>query len=116
MNNLNNNFNNYSFQNQPFQQYFIQPQGVVYFINNSNELNNINMNSNVIVGICLPEETCYVKTIQNGSQNVSVYKFVNQNNQNNNESNISMILADFDKRLKTLENTNKKGGPLSELI
>ena len=84
MNNLNNNFNNYSFQNQPFQQYFIQPQGVVYFINNSNELNNINMNSNVIVGICLSEETCYVKTTQNGNQNVSVYKFVNQNNQNNN--------------------------------
>ena len=73
MANINNNFNAYPFQNQVMPQYFLQPQGMVYFINNFNEFSNLNMNANVIVGICLPEESCYVKTFQNGIQNITIY-------------------------------------------
>lgn len=112
MNNLNNNFNTYPFQNPAISQYFLQPQGIVYFINNLNEFSNIIMNSKTIVGICIPEETCYVKILENGIQNLSVYKLVKQ--ENNNKT-TEEILIELEKRIDALEGT-KKGGRLDELI
>ena len=114
MANLTNNFNGYSYQNQPLTQYFIQPQGMLYFINNSNELNNIPMTSNMIAALCVPEETCYIKMIQNGMPIINTYK-LSQPNLNSENKNIDDILLDFDKRLKALEG-NKKGGRLDELL
>ena len=114
MANMNNNFNGYSYQNQPMSQYFIQPQGMLYFINNSNEINNVSMTSNIIAALCIPEETCYIKMIQNGMPVITTYKLTQPNSSSDNR-NIDDILRDFDKRLKVLE-TNKKGGRLDELL
>lgn len=114
MANMNNNFNGYSYQNQPMSQYFIQPQGMLYLINNGNEVNNISMTSNIIAALCIPEETCYIKMIQNGMPVITTYKLT-QPNSNSENRNIDDILIDLDRRLKALE-TNKKGGRLDELL
>ena len=67
------NLNNYSFQNQPLQQYIIQPQGLMYLINSYNELNNIPLNNVNIVAFCFLENKCYIRTLQGGAPIVTTY-------------------------------------------
>lgn len=55
-------------------QYFPQPQGNVYFINNSLEVANIPMGSQLSVVLCPSEGTMYVKTLQGGAPTLMVYK------------------------------------------
>lgn len=118
-NNMLNNYNNYPFQTQQQspQQFFMQPQGLLYFINSALEISNVPLNSGIAVAMCLPEETLYVKTFQNGTPNVITYKLIAQNEiVKDEDKDIKEILLGLDKRLKALEKTNKKGGSLDELI
>jgi hypothetical protein len=55
-------------------QYFPQPQGNVYFVNNSLEVANIPMGSALSVVLCPSESTMYVKTLQGGAPTIMVYK------------------------------------------
>ena len=63
-------------QPQSFQgtQYFPQPQGNVYFVNNSLEVANIPMGASLSVILCPSEGTLYVKTLQGGAPTLMVYK------------------------------------------
>lgn len=117
------NFQN--FQNFQQNQFFLQPQGNLYMINNSNEINNVPVGLGLSAAICLNEGVFYLKTIQNGSPMIVGYKLnsleekgtmdanINQNG-NSFENRISSILNDFEKRIGNLEgkNTDKnsKGG------
>lgn len=117
MNNLtNNNFNNYPLQAQQNTIFFPQPQGMVYSINNSMELSSIPVNGGVSVAICLPEEMCYIKTIQNGMPIVTTYKLLPQNGTQKSDRDIKDILSELDQRLRAIEAKTNKGGRLDELI
>ena len=62
-------------QNQSYQstQYFPQPQGNVYLVNNSLEVANIPMGAGFSVVLCPAENTMYIKTFQGGSPTLMVY-------------------------------------------
>lgn len=56
------------------QQFFPQPQGNVYLINNSLEMANVPTGVGVSVAICLSEGVMYLKTMQNGNPMFVSYK------------------------------------------
>lgn len=62
-------------QNQSFAatQYFPQPQGNVYMVNNSLEVSNIPMGAGISVVLCPAEGTMYIKTLQGGAPTLMVY-------------------------------------------
>ena len=60
----------------PAQQFFPQPQGNVYSINNTLEVANVPAGSGITVALCIPEELMYVKSIQNGQPMFLAYKLV----------------------------------------
>lgn len=64
---------NYSYQAA---QYFPQPQGNVYFVNNSLEVANIPMGSGVTVVLCPVEQTMYLKTLQGGIPSLIAYSIM----------------------------------------
>ena len=119
---------NQNFQNFQQNQFFIQPQGNLYMINNSNEINSVPVGLGVSAAICLSEGIIYLKTIQNGAPMIIGYKLnsLDENtnskvsmdantNQNSNslETKITSILNGFENRLKALEDKNidkTKGG------
>ena len=131
-----NNYMNYTQgQNyQPYQatQYFPQPQGSIYMINNSNEVANVPVGAGLSAAVCLREGVIYLKTIQNGNSMLLGYRLsplennsnqsqingpiVNQNQpqpQNVNqestlEQKILSTLENFEARLKKLESPNEK--------
>lgn len=84
----------------PFQsqQFFPQPQGNVYTINNSLEVANVPMSAGLSVALCLSEGLLYLKSMQNGNPMFMAYKIIpydnvkdNQNNGNSNNSNAGQI-------------------------
>ena len=112
-------------------QYFPQPQGNVYLINNSLEVANVPMGSGLSMAICPSESIMYLKTLQNGNPVILAYKLnplegnLEQTQPATNnlapqqpstegslEQKILTILNDFDERLKKIEGgIGKKGGP-----
>ncbi len=111
------NLNNYSFQNQPLQQYIIQPQGLMYLINSYNELNNIPLNNVNIVAFCFSENKCYIRTLQGGAPIVTTYNLIQQENESGKEEKDLMnLIKSIDERLKKIENTPVKGGKLDEFL
>lgn len=116
MANLPNNFNNYPFQKTNSSAFLLQPQGIVYFLNNSLELANVPVNAGISVAFCLPEEVCYIKT-QGGAASVVAYKLVpKQEEVIPEEKNLVQMLSDLEKRLANLEKAQKKGGTLDEFL
>lgn len=127
--------NNY-YSNQMFsagspaqtQQFFPQPQGNAYLINNSLEVANVPMSGGVSVALCMSEGLMYLKTMQNGNPMFMAYKIIPyDNNNSNNDRNetsqndlITKQLNDFNTRLSTIEqkltNLKNNGGNLNELI
>lgn len=102
------NLNNYSFQNQPLQQYIIQPQGLMYLINSYNELNNIPLNNVNIVAFCFSENKCYIRTLQGGAPVVTTYNLIQQENKSEKEEkNLMDLIKSIDERLKKMINTKK---------
>ena len=62
-------------QTQSYQatQYFPQPQGNIYLINNSLEVANIPMSAGLSVAICPSENIMYIKTLQGGAPSIMIY-------------------------------------------
>ncbi len=56
------------------QQFFPQPQGNIYLINNSLEMANVPTGVGVSVALCLSEGVMYLKTMQNGQPMFVGYK------------------------------------------
>ena len=114
-----NQYNNLQYpQVQNSQQYnfFPQPQGIMYTINNSSELNNIPLNSSTIIAICFSEGLCHIRTLQNGTPIISSYKITPYVNEEKSiDKNLMELIKDIDTRLKNLENS-KKGGTLDEFL
>lgn len=54
-------------------QYFPQPQGNVYLLNNSLEVANVPMGSGLSIAICPSENIMYLKTLQGGAPSLIVY-------------------------------------------
>ena len=118
-----------SFQSQ---QFFPQPQGNVYTINNSLEVANVPMGAGLSVALCLSEGLLYLKSMQNGNPMFMAYKIMpydntkenQQNNQPNQNDVLNTLVESFQKcqeRLNILEKevkTLKKndGGKINELI
>lgn len=122
-------------QNMPqfqLQQFFPQPQGNVYTINNSLEVANVPMSAGLSVALCLSEGLLYLKSMQNGNPMFMAYKIMpydntkenQQNNQPNQNDVLNALVESFQKcqeRLNILEKevkTLKKndGGKINELI
>lgn len=56
------------------QQFFPQPQGNVYLINNSLEVANVPVGAGMSVAICMSEGILYVKAMQNGNPIFQTYR------------------------------------------
>ena len=118
-----NNYSNYN-QNQvpayqPYyaQQYFLQPQGGIYMIESSNDIANVPVGAGVSAAICLRESTLYLKTFQNGSPMLMIYRLSPLENNNNNNISTENNDSDFEKRLTSiLEDYNKRLGKIEEQL
>lgn len=97
-------------------QYFPQPQGNVYLINNSLEVANVPMGSGLSMAICPSEGTMYLKTLQGGAPSLIVYSIapyeapVSQNEVPDLATQIAELRAEIEALKKP------KGGAFSELI
>lgn len=107
------------------QQFFPQPQGSVYMINNSSEINNIPISGNLSAIVCLNEGILYLKTLQNGTPMMLSYKLNSIENQSSSEvkeedvtnKKITDFLKNYDERLNKIEDAliktkEKNGGKL----
>lgn len=107
------------------QQFFPQPQGSVYMINNSSEINNIPISGNLSAIVCLNEGILYLKTLQNGTPMMLSYKLNSIENQSSSEvkeedvtnKKIADFLKNYDERLNKIEDAliktkEKNGGKL----
>ena len=95
-------------------QFFPQPQGNAFVINNSIEMANIPMSSNLSVILCPSEELMYVKTLQGSTPTVMAYKispFVTKTENNNDLKNEVEALK------KQISEISKKiGGKFDDLL
>lgn len=101
-------------QTEP-QQYFPQPQGAVYMIRASSDVNNIPITNGLSASICLSDGTLFIKTMQNGNPSMIGYKLIPLDNQfpasqspkeNENpglEDRLIKFLGQFDERLSKIE-------------
>ena len=108
--------------NNSMSQFFPQPQGNVYLINNSNEVSMVPVGAvGVSVAICMTEGIMYIKAMQNGNPMLIRYKLNSLDNplassvqqqpaQQTSESmqygndRVINILKDYEVRIKDLEN------------
>lgn len=112
---------------QNVQPLFPQPQGNVYNINSTLEVANVPVGAGVSVALCLPENTMYIKTMQNGNPMFYPYKILpfntienqtepqKENNEKNEESEkfSDQLKKCFD-RIEKLENQFSKIGKKKE--
>lgn len=106
-------------------QYFPQPQGNVYMINNSLEVANIPMSAGLSVALCPSEEFMYLKAMQNGTPTICAYKIKpfdqpQQQAQSQDATPLMEKLSKLTQRLTTIEKTLQElkntGGNLNELL
>ena len=71
------------------QQFFPQPQGNIYLINNSLEMANVPTGVGVSAALCLSEGVMYLKTMQNGQPMFVGYKISPFNKDNSHEENMT---------------------------
>lgn len=62
--------------NQPYpgQIVFPQPVGNVYNLNTAADIGNVPIGGNISVGLCLPENVIYIKSLQNGNPMLLGYR------------------------------------------
>lgn len=109
-------------------QFFPQPQGNIYLINNSLEMANVPTGVGVSAAICLSEGVMYLKTMQNGNPMFIGYKispFDGKDTSNVQSQNTAAPqtsnLDNYIDRIEALEKEinilkQKTGSNLSELI
>ena len=109
---------NYQPMGNQFYQLYPQPQGIVYFINSSNDLSTVPISNATASIFCLPEDLCYIRTIQGGVPNIVSYKLipVTDNEKKEKEEDILEIVKRLEERIKNLETPEKKGGKINEFI
>ena len=97
-------------------QYFPQPQGNVYLINNSLEVANVPMGSGLSMAICPSEGTMYLKTLQGGAPSLIVYSITPYEApaEQKQEADLATQIAELRAEIETLKKS--KGGSFNELI
>lgn len=109
------------------QQFFPQPQGNIYLINNSLEMANVPTGVGVSVALCLNEGVMYLKTMQNGQPMFVGYRispFEKEQEDTNSKKNSSENIPKIDEYINRLEALEKEikelkqktGYNLNELI
>lgn len=95
----NNYYSNQTFSNPitQSQQFFPQPQGNIYIINNSLEVANVPMSGGISVALCMSEGLMYLKTMQNGNPMFMAYKITPYENENKNAKNDNLQETNIDK-------------------
>lgn len=105
-----------NFQNFQTAQFFLQPQGSTFVINNLSEIGNIPAGVGVTAVICQRENLLYLKTLQNGVPVTVGYRISpldGENTQKDDISKFTTTLDEHENRLKKLEElltTKQKGG------
>ena len=98
-------------------QYFPQPQGNVYLVNNSLEVSNIPMGAGLSMILCPSEGTMYLKTLQGGAPTLIVYSIAPYEAKDPPEPqpDYGAQIAELRAQVEALMNS-KKGGSFNELI
>ena len=101
-------------------QYFPQPQGNVYLVNNSLEVANVPMGAGLSMVLCPSEGTMYLKTLQGGAPSLIVYsiapyepKFESQPQEP--QPDYAAQIAELRAQVEALMKKSK-GGSFNELI
>ena len=102
------------YQNSPFFS-TIQPQGIIYLLNNSNELNNLLNSTGNFAAFCFSENIVYVRLFYNGNYVLNSYKLVSDT-EDQQENPLANIITQLDQRITRLEKSIKKEANLNELI
>ena len=97
-------------------QYFPQPQGNVYLINNSLEVANVPMGSGLSMAICPSEGIMYLKTLQGGAPSLIVYSIAPYEApiEQKQEVDFATQIAELRVEIEALK--KPKGGSFNELI
>ena len=97
-------------------QYFPQPQGNVYLINNSLEVANVPMGSGISMAICPSEGIMYLKTLQGGAPSLIVYSITPYEAPTEQKQDVDLAaqIAELRAEIETLKKS--KGGSFNELI
>lgn len=99
------------------QQFFPQPQGSIYLINNFLEMANVPTGVGISAALCLNEGVMYLKTMQNGQPMVVGYKispFETEEKEPTNNSNLETRLAALERDIQDLK--QKTNHNLNDLI
>ena len=99
-------------------QYFPQPQGNVYLVNNSLEVSNIPMGAGLSMVLCPSEGTMYLKTLQGGAPTLIVYSITpyepKQEQPLEPQPDYGAQIAELRAQIEALK--KPKGGSFNELI
>ena len=106
-------------QTQPYQgtQYFPQPQGNVYLINNSLEVANVPMGAGISMALCPSEGIMYLKTMQGGAPSLIVYSIApyEQKTDDSPTPDYGAEIAELKTQIEALSK-KIKGGSFNELL
>lgn len=106
-------------QTQSYQatQYFPQPQGNVYLVNNSLEVANVPMGAGISMVLCPSEGLMYLKTLQGGAPSIIVYSIApyEQKQEEAMQPDYGAQIAELKAQIDALSK-KLKGGNINELI
>lgn len=106
-------------QTQSYQatQYFPQPQGNVYLVNNSLEVANVPMGAGISMVLCPSEGLMYLKTLQGGAPSIIVYNIApyEQKQEETPQPDYGVQIAELKSQIEAISK-KLKGGNLNELI
>ena len=104
-------------------QFFPQPQGNVFFINNTLEVANIPVSAGVSVALCMPEGIMYLKSLQNGNPVLMAYNLtpytITQKPSNENqeqEKSLENRIKHLEEHLDSILRKLNTGGKISEQL